>query len=202
MIYDYGHMSLAPNGFASSRKEVTHKRIVEAAARAIRRNGYCGAGVADIMQAAGLTHGGFYAHFASREVMLAEAIDRAGVESVAKIAAVAAAVPSKQALEAIMQAYLSQEHFDNPEIGCPIAALGSETPRQAPGVRRAATHRIKEMVDLVARQSSNWGTSNAHEEALVLVAAMAGAMSLARAVDDPDLSQSFLGAVLKHFAST
>ena len=68
---------------AAKRKEATHERIVEAAARAIRRSGYSGTGVADIMKDAGLTHGGFYAHFASREAMLAEAADRAGAESVA-----------------------------------------------------------------------------------------------------------------------
>ena len=67
----------------SRRKEVTHERIVEVAARAIRRSGYNGTGVADIMKEAGLTHGGFYAHFASREAMLAEAADRAGAEAVA-----------------------------------------------------------------------------------------------------------------------
>jgi len=79
---------------AASRKEakeVTHERIVDAAARAIRRSGYGGTGVADIMKDAGLTHGGFYAHFASREAMLAEAMDRAGAETVAASARVAAA---------------------------------------------------------------------------------------------------------------
>ena len=68
---------------ASRRKDVTHERIVAAAARAIRRSGYAGTSVADIMKEAGLTHGGFYAHFASREAMLAEAADRAGAEGVA-----------------------------------------------------------------------------------------------------------------------
>src|SRR5439155_400391 len=75
---------------APSRKEITHERIVGAAARAIRRSGYDGTGVADIMKKVGLTHGGFYAHFASREAMLAEAADRAGAESVATLTRVAA----------------------------------------------------------------------------------------------------------------
>src|SRR5512138_1809783 len=78
---------------APSRKEVTHERIVDAAARAIRRSGYGGTGVADIMKEAGLTHGGFYAHFDSREAMLAEAADRAGAEGVANLERVAAAAP-------------------------------------------------------------------------------------------------------------
>ena len=81
-----------------SRKEATHERIVEVAGRAIRRTGYGGTGVADIMKEAGLTHGGFYAHFASREAMLAEAADRAGAEAVAALARIAAAAPPQQAL--------------------------------------------------------------------------------------------------------
>ena len=86
---------------APSRKEATHERIVEVAARAIRRKGYDGAGVADVMNEAGLTHGGFYAHFASREAMLAEAADRAGAETVAalsRIAAAAAPAPGRSPL--------------------------------------------------------------------------------------------------------
>src|SRR5687767_2096226 len=147
LIYDDHHMSAATSRrTAPSRKEITHDRIVEAAARAIRRSGYSGTGVADIMKDAGLTHGGFYAHFASREAMLAEAVDRAGAEGVAAVARVAAAAPPQQALPAMMRAYLSNEHVDALESGCGVAALCSETPRQAPEVRRAATRRIKEMV--------------------------------------------------------
>src|SRR5437016_5899781 len=78
----------------AKKKEATHERIVEVAARAIRRNGYAGVTVADIMKEAGLTHGGFYAHFASREAMLAEAADRAGAESVATAMNVAAQAPA------------------------------------------------------------------------------------------------------------
>ena len=116
----------------SRRKEATHDRIVEAAARAIRRSGYNGTGVADIMKEAGLTHGGFYAHFASREAMLAEAADRAGAESVAAMERIAAASPPQQALQAMMRAYLSKAHVEGVETGCAMAALGSEMPRQAP----------------------------------------------------------------------
>ena len=183
---------------ASRRKEVTHERIVEAAARAIRRSGYSGTGVADIMKDAGLTHGGFYAHFPSREAMLAEAEDRAGAEGVAAVARVAAAVPPQQALQAMMRAYLSKEHIEGVETGCAVAALGSEMPRQAPEVRRAATRRIKEMIDLVARQSPDWGQPGAHKRALVTVATMVGALVLARAVDDPRLSDALRDAALKH----
>src|SRR5216117_3945911 len=111
---------------ATSRsKEATHDRIVEAAARAIRRSGYAGTGVADIMKDAGLTHGGFYAHFPSREAMLVEAADRAGAEFVAAAARVAAAAPPEETLQAMAHAYLSRDHIEGVETGCAIAALGS-----------------------------------------------------------------------------
>src|SRR5688572_18785688 len=151
---------------APSRKEATHDRIVQAAARAIRRTGYSGTGVADIMKDAGLTHGGFYAHFESREAMLAEAADRAGAESVATLERIASEAPPGKALEALLRGYLSKEHLEGAERGCPMAAVGSEMPRQAPQVRRAATRRIKEAIDLVARQLPDWGRPDAHEKAL------------------------------------
>ena len=187
---------------AARSKEATHDRIVEAAARAIRRSGYDGTGVADIMKDAGLTHGGFYAHFASREAMLAEAADRAGSESVALMERVAATVPPQRALHEMLQAYLSKAHVEGVENGCATAALGSEMPRQAPEVRRAATRRIKAMIDLVARQLPDWGRPGAHEHALVTVAAMVGALVLARAVDDPRLSDALRKAALNHFSPT
>jgi len=187
---------------ALSRKEVTHERIVETAARAIRRSGYGGTGVADIMKEAGLTHGGFYAHFDSREGMLAEAADRAGADTVAFLTRVAAAATPKKALEAMLSAYLSKGHVEGRESGCAVAALGSEMPRQAPKVRRAATRRIKEMIDLVARQSPDWGQPGAHERALVTVATAVGALVLARAVDDPKLSDALREAALNHLTPT
>ena len=185
---------------ARGRKEATHERIVEAAARAIRRSGYNGTGVADIMKDAGLTHGGFYAHFDSREAMLAEAADRAGAEAVAASARIAGSASPQRALTELVRAYLSKAHLEHVETGCPVAALGSEMPRQAPEVRRAATRRIKEMIDLVARQSPDWGQPDAHERALVTVATMVGALILSRAVDDARLSDAMREAALKHLA--
>ena len=90
----------------------------------------------------------------------------------------------------MLHAYLSREHLEHVESGCPLAALASETPRQAPEVRRATTRHIKEMIDLVARQSPDWGQPSAHERALVTVATMVGTLLLARAVDEPALSHS------------
>jgi AcrR family transcriptional regulator len=154
MQYDIHHMKRA----TTRSKEATHDRIVDAAARAIRRSGYNGTGVADIMKDAGLTHGGFYAHFPSREAMLAEAADRAGSESVAMMERIVASSPPQQALPAMIRAYLSKEHLEGIETGCATAALGSEMPRQAREVRRAATRRIKEMIDLNARLGADGRT--------------------------------------------
>ena len=184
------------------RKEATHERIVDAAARAIRRSGYGGVGVADIMKDAGLTHGGFYAHFDSREAMLAEAADRAGAESVAAMERIASTAKTQRALRSLLTTYLSKAHVEAIESGCAVAALGSEMPRQAPEVRHASTRRIKEMIDLVARQSPDWGKRGAHQRALFTVAAMVGSLVLARAVDDPRLSDALRKAALKHLALT
>ena len=182
---------------AQSRKEVTHERIVDVAARAFRRSGNDGLGVPDIIKEAGLTHGGYYAHVASRDALLAEAGDRAGAESVALAAGIAAAAPPGEALQRIMEAYLSDEHLAAIETGCPIAALGSEMPRQAPEVRHAATLRIKEMIDLLARQMPDWGQPEAHERAMMLVCGLVGTAVIARAVDDPKLSKTLRQAAMK-----
>jgi TetR/AcrR family transcriptional regulator, transcriptional repressor for nem operon len=185
----------------AAAKDATHERIVSVAARAIRRSGYDGTGVADIMKEAGLTHGAFYSHFASREAMLAEAARKACAESAAAAAEVVASVPPGRALDSMLRAYLSREHVEHVELGCPLAALGSETSRQAPEVRHVATRHIKEMIDLVARQSPDWGRPSAHERALVIISTMVGAMLLARAVDEPGLSDSLRKAALKHLTS-
>jgi TetR/AcrR family transcriptional repressor of nem operon len=182
----------------TATKEASHERIVSAAARAIRRSGYDGTGVADIMKEAGLTHGAFYAHFASREAMLAEAAGRACTESAAVAAEAVASVPAEQALTYMLHAYLSRENLEQVERGCPLAALGSETVRQTPEIRRVTTRYIKEMVDLVARQSPGWGQAGVHERALVTVATMVGTLLLARVVDEPALSDSLREAALKH----
>lgn len=191
-------MRNAKHNVRTAAKEASHERIVSAAARAIRRSGYDGTGVADIMKEAGLTHGAFYAHFTSREAMLAEAAGRACAESAAVLADVVAGAPPEQALATMLRAYLSREHLEQVEMGCPLAALGSETGRQAPEVRRVTTRHIKAMIDLVARQSPDWGQPGAHERALVTVATMVGTLLLARAVDEPALSDRLCEAALKH----
>jgi len=186
----------------AAAKEASHERIVAAAARAIRRTGYEGTGVADIMKEAGLTHGAFYAHFESREAMLAEAASRACAESAAVAAQAVASVPAEEALVTMLRGYLSREHLEHIEQGCPLVALGSETPRQVPEVRRVTTRYMKEMIDLLARQSPDWGQPAAHERALVTMATLVGAVLLARAVDEPALSKDLCDAALKHLTPT
>lgn len=174
-----------------SKKEQTRERIVRAAARAIRKHGYQGVGVAQVMKEAGLTHGGFYAHFASRDALLAAAAEQAGLESAENLTgAVARAKPGEE-LMALVDAYLSDSHVEALEqgLGCAIAAAGSEVPRQHVEVQRAVGRRIKEMVGLLERQSPDWGKEAEHERALGIFATMVGALVLARAVADPRLSR-------------
>ena len=175
-----------------SKKQQTRARILRAAARAIRRHGYEGVGVADVMNEAGLTHGGFYAHFASRDALLAAAAEQAGAESIESLArAVAGAKPGEE-LMALVDIYLSERHVGAPEqgLGCAIAAAGSDVPRQPAEVRRAASRRIKDFIGLVERQFPEWGKSVAHEKALGIAASLVGALMLARAVDDAQLCRA------------
>jgi TetR/AcrR family transcriptional regulator, transcriptional repressor for nem operon len=193
-------MRIAKTTPRAAAKEATHERIVSVAARAIRRTGYEGTGVADIMKEAGLTHGAFYAHFASREAMLAEAAGRACAEAAAAAAEVVARTPADQVLASMLGAYLSKEHVERAEVGCPLAALGCETSRQVPEVRRVTTRHIKEMIDLLARQLPDWGQPGAHERALVTLSTMVGALLLARAVDEPALSDGLRQAALNYLS--
>ncbi len=177
---------------ANSKKEQTRERILRAAARAIRKHGYEGVGVADVMREAGLTHGGFYAHFASRDALLAQAAERAGVESVENLSRAAARAKPGEDLMALVDAYLADQHIEALEqgLGCALAAAGSEVPRQNDEVRRAVRLRIKEFIGLVERQFPDWGRSAAHEKAMAIVASMVGALLLARASGDQQLSKS------------
>lgn len=182
---------------AGSKKEQTRERILRAAASAIRKHGYEGVGVAEVMKEAGLTHGGFYAHFDSRDALLAAAADQAGAESVETLSRVIAAAKPGEELMALVEAYLSDRHVAAPErgLGCAIAAAGSEVPRQPAEVRRAASRRIKDMIGLIELQFPDWGKSAAHEKAMAIAASLIGALMLARAVDDPQFSKSIRKAV-------
>ena len=174
------------------KKEQTRERILRAAARAIRRHGYEGVGVAEVMKDAGLTHGGFYAHFASRDALLAAAAEQAGAESNENLSrAISRAKPGEE-LMALVDSYLDDRHVTAAEqgLGCAIAAAGSDIPRQHPEVRRTVSRRIKDLIGLVERQFPEWGKQAAHEKAMAIVATLIGALTLARAVDDPQLSRA------------
>jgi len=180
-----------------SRKELTHDRIVEAAARAIRRGGFSGVGVADIMNEAGLTHGGFYAHFASRNALLAEALERAGRDSGAAIEKGAAARQAKgaSAFRAMVEGYLSEGHLGSAESGCPVAALLSEMPRQSPEVREVAAQRVR---NLVARVQGVLPAGTARGSAGLIAGQMVGSLQLARALGDSAEGKALLTATRRH----
>jgi AcrR family transcriptional regulator len=176
-----------------SRKEITHERIVATAARAIRRGGFQGVGVADIMKEAGLTHGGFYAHFATRDAMLAEAIERAGRDSAARVERNRAAGRSRgvSALRSLVDGYLSDRHLGDTENGCPVAALVAEMPRQASPVREAAVQRVRSLVDRVRRVLPDDAPA---EAAAVIASQLVGALQLARALGDNAEGRALLKA--------
>lgn len=176
-----------------SRKELSHDRIVTAAARAIRRGGFEGVGVADIMKEAGLTHGGFYAHFDSRNAMMAEAMDRAGQESAARLTQGMALRKSRGAsdLRALVEAYLSDRHLEDIEAGCPVAALACEVPRQSPEVQGAAAQRVHGLLAIVGRALPPDAPA---DSAALLASQLVGALLLARALGNKARGQALLKA--------
>lgn len=176
-----------------SRKEITHDRILESAARAIRRVGYDGVGVADVMKEVGLTHGGFYAHFASRDALLAQAIERAGRDSGAAMAQRIAVRQSRgaSALRALVEAYLSEAHLASLETGCAVAALGSEMPRQSELVREASSRGVKGLLAMVERALPE---SASPDDAGVIASTLVGTLQLARALGDNKQGKALLSA--------
>lgn len=167
-------MSTAP-----SRREATHERIVEAAARTLRSKGYAGVGVADVMQQAGLTHGGFYAHFKSREALLAEAMERAGrdgVESISKRISQRVA-KGQSSLRALIECYLSDRYLTEVDAGCVVAALGAEMHRQSAELLEPAALRVHGLVGLVEKFLPAGST---REQAMAITSAMVGSLQLAR----------------------
>lgn len=140
------------NTASPGRKQLTHERILDTAAAALRRGGFAGIGVADIMQRAGLTHGGIYAHFPSRDVLPAEALERAGQDSGRRLRLdlEAGARKGLSPFRALVESYLSPLQLKSPESGCPVAALASEAPRQAEAVQQAAAARVAGLGDSAA----------------------------------------------------
>jgi TetR/AcrR family transcriptional repressor of nem operon len=184
-------MSRTPN----SRKHETHERIVDVAARAIRRHGYAGVGVADVMKEAGLTHGGFYAHFDSRDALIIEALERAGRDSGEAVtrALERRAAKGVSAFRALVEAYLGDEHLASLETGCPVAALACDMPRQSDAVREASAMRVRRLVAGV--QSALPHASPA--TASVVAGTLVGTLQLARALGANADGRAVLSAARK-----
>lgn len=163
----------------TSKREQSHHRIVEAASRAVRRHGYAGVGVTEVMKEAGLTHGGFYAHFDSREALLVEAIEHAGAISSAVLdeRIASRAQETGKPLQALIELYLSDEHLADAEHGCVVGALASEMPRQQEAVREASSQRADR---LVRRVASSLPAGAPPELAGVIAGALIGNLQLAR----------------------
>jgi len=184
---------------SKEHKRQTRERIVRAAARAFRAEGVDGARIADLMRQAGLTHGGFYAHFPSKDALVAEACAAGLTESGAALYDAADAAPPGEGLRLIVRGYLSRTHRDHPETGCVIATLGPEIAREPAEVRHAFTAALKDDAarlasHLASHLSAEPGAGGVARDdaAYVLLAGMAGAMLMARAVDDPVLSDRIL----------
>lgn len=177
-----------------SRRELSHERIVDAAARAIRRSGYAGTGVADIMKEAGLTHGGFYAHFESRDALLAEAVARAGQANAGQLERKIEALGREglSPLRVLVESYLSNEHLAATESGCVVSALISEMPRQAPAVREASAQRVRGLIERV-RVALPAGADPSQAE--LITSAMVGGLQLARAVGSEREGQALLKSI-------
>ncbi len=156
------------------------ERILEAAAQRFRERGFEGIGVADLMKEAGLTHGGFYGHFSSKDARWHKVADRA----------------SGDPLSALAGAYLTSSHRDNPGAGCVLAALGPDVSRQGPAVRHSVTGYVRSACDLLAKLVPGKSKAARRQEAISTWATLVGAIVIARAVDDRALSREILDAGL------
>ncbi len=179
-----------------SREQVAlnRERIVETAARLFREKGYDGIGVADLMKSAGLTHGGFYGHFESKEDLLAEAAAHALKKSVERWDGYLAA-GRDTALEKIYGGYLNEQHRDHPELGCAVTALGPDVSRLGPKARHAMTEGARSQMAILEQLMPCADADEQRKQALANYAAMIGAIVLSRAVDDEALSLEVLDAV-------
>ncbi|MEZ6124240.1 MAG: TetR/AcrR family transcriptional regulator [Planctomycetaceae bacterium] len=171
------------------------ERIIEVAAKLLRERGFDGIGVAELMKAAGLTHGGFYGNFASKEDLILRACTRAMAGSVDTLQK-AADRGGKHALSEVASAYLSPAHRDRPGEGCVLAALGAEAARHDSPLRGAFTQGVRSVVEILTRLLPEKSARAKRERALAIYASMVGAIVLARAIDDAKLSEEVLRSVL------
>jgi TetR/AcrR family transcriptional repressor of nem operon len=175
-------------GHSRKEKEKSHEQIVEIAARRMREAGTDGPGVAEIMKAAGLTHGGFYKHFDSRDDLVAEAVEAAlaqGEEGYRE-----AIADATDPLAAFVDWYLSADHRDDPGTGCAVVALGADAARADDRVRTAYRGQVERYIATLEELLG--GGEDARRHAIAAVTSMVGAMLISRAVGDEDLSDEIL----------
>jgi TetR/AcrR family transcriptional repressor of nem operon len=180
-----------------SREQATanRERIVEVAGKLFRENGFDGIGVADLMKAAGLTHGGFYGHFKSKDDLAGEACSRAMARASEKWAALVRMSPGDARAQIVKQ-YLTESHCDGPGKGCLFAALGSDVGRQERPIRRAFREGLARLVEVLAKVTPGRTRAAKHRQALADMAQMVGAVVLARAADDRTLAKEILNAAI------
>jgi TetR/AcrR family transcriptional repressor of nem operon len=196
IIYHVKHHPDGGSNMRVSREQAAKNRehVVDTAARLFRERGYDGIGVLDLMKEAGLTHGGFYGNFASKEQLMAEACARA-FDGSRQIWEKLMARDGAAALQSIADAYLSRRHVEQPGIGCAVAALGPDAARLAPPVRAAMTAGIKAQIESLAQLCEDEDEAARRAQAISTYAAMVGALVLARVVDDATLSDEILATV-------
>ena len=179
----------------SREKAAAHReRIIEAASALFRAKGFDGIGVADIMKAADLTHGGFYGHFSSKDDLVAQSNKRTMARAAENWSKITAA-DAKEPFRALLGHYLSPRHRDDPGHGCGFAALGNDVARSSKVVRKAFAEGLEPSLDILAAAIPGKSKAVRRRKALTAMAALVGALTLARAVEDTDLSDEMLDAV-------
>ncbi|MHC1943226.1 TetR/AcrR family transcriptional regulator [Bradyrhizobium sp. UFLA06-06] len=180
--------------YSKEHKQETHARIVKKAATRLRERGAHGIGVADLMKDAGLTHGGFYAHFDSREALVIEAFSYAMDRAIERWRKVAADTPPEKRLSTIIDGYLSAVHRDDPGQGCAIPALGAEIARESPKTRKAFALKLDQMIDMMADQIIDVPRKAARKQAMATLATMMGTIVMSRIAGSGEMSDEILGA--------
>ncbi len=181
-------------GHSQTEKAASHERVLGKAARKIREEGVSRPSIADLMKEAGLTHGGFYKHFASRDDFIAQAAGAALADGSAKMEK--AARLNKAAPRAgLIEAYLSKQHRDAPGAGCALVTLGAAAGRSDAQFKHAYEQQVRTYLDLLAGLNQEPDSAETRNEALLILSAMVGAVLMARAVADPELSDEILTGV-------
>lgn len=175
---------------------LNRQRLLDIASRRFRERGFDGVSVAEVMQEAGLTHGGFYGHFASKEALAAEAAAHALMQTADRWKATLEN-RGMEGLERLVDAYLSQRHIDSPGTGCAVAALGPELARQGEPVRSAFAAELEKLIAALAGFMPGADAAERRSRALPLMAQMVGAIVLARAFGRSVLATELLDAVRK-----